>query len=247
MKRNLIIAALALLMVIAGIMVYLYNSIDSIVESAIEKEGSRVLGTKVSVGSVDISLKSGRGTIRNIEVANPDGFSSEKMFKLREATIGINVKSLNRDPITIDEVTISAPDVHVEMDEHWGSNVMAVKKTVEQYQTGSAPKDRKQDSGFEKRFRIEKFTFEKGAVHLDGSKVGLQPVETDLLPLRLSDVGGSNGDTPDGISKRISHAFLNAVNNVIAREAKQRAVSEIKTRAMDVIRGALDDSTRKKP
>jgi CCR4-NOT transcriptional regulation complex NOT5 subunit len=245
MKRYLIIAAVVLLMVIVGIFVYFYNSIDQIVESAIETEGSRVLGTKVSVGSVDISLKSGRGTIRDIEVANPDGFSSGEMFTLREATVDINVKSLNRDPITIDEIRISAPDVHVEMDERGGSNVAAVKKAVEQYQSVAAPKDRKQDSGFEKRFRIEKFTFEEGAVHLDASKLGVKPVETTLPPLRLSDVGGSNGDTPDGIGKRVSRAFLNSVSNVVAQEAKQRAVSEIKTRGMDFIRDALGDTTRK--
>ena len=167
MKRALIIGIVLLLAVIVGIGVFLYNSIDSIVEAAIEKHGSRVLGTQVSVGSVDISLKSGRGTIRDIEVANPDGFSSGEMFTLREATVDINVKSLNRDPITIDEIRISAPDVRVEMNERGGSNVAAVKKAVEAYQSGSAPKDRKQDSGFEKRFRIEKLEEERTALGAD--------------------------------------------------------------------------------
>ena len=110
MKKLLIIAAVVLLVVIVGVGVYLYNSIDTIVKAAIEKYGSEITGTKVSVGSVDISLKTGRGTIRDVEVHNPKGFSSGAVFRLGEITVDIDVASLNKDPVVIERVAILAPE-----------------------------------------------------------------------------------------------------------------------------------------
>ncbi len=228
MKRKLIVAALALLMVIVGIAVFLYNSIDSIVEAAIEKEGSRVLGTRLSVGSVDISLKSGRGTIRDVSMANPKGFSSNEMFTLGEITVDIDVKSLNRDPVVIDEITISAPKVRAEMNAQAQTNVGVVKSTVDKYQSAPAPKERKEDSGFEKRFVIEKFVFEEGTVDLDATAMGVEATQVALPPVRLNHVGGSKGDSPDGIAKTVSRAFLGAVTDVVADEAKRRATDKAK-------------------
>ena len=93
-RKALIIGALALVAVIVGVGVFLYNSIDSIVKAGIEKYGSEITGTRVSVGSVDISLKSGRGTIRNVVVHNPKGFSSAHVFSLGEITVDLDVTAL---------------------------------------------------------------------------------------------------------------------------------------------------------
>jgi hypothetical protein len=240
MKRKLIIAALALLMVIIGIFVFLYNNIDPIVESAIEKYGTRIMGTKVSVGSVHISLKSGRGTIRDVEVANPDGFSSHDLLKLKEITLDIDVASLSKDPIVIDEVTIAAPEVRVEMNASGQSNVAVIKSNVEKYQGSTVPRERKEGGGFEKRFIIDKFVFEEGAVELDATALGVEATDLELPPVRLSDVGGKNGDTPDGIGKTVSRAFLGAVTNVVTKEIKDRGMEKVKQEAGDAAKKIVD-------
>ena len=240
MKRKLILAAIALLVVIDGIAVYLYHSIDSIVEAAIEKHGSRVLGTKVSVGSVDISLKSGRGTIRDVSVANPDGFSGGDMFTLDEVVVDIDVKSINRDPIVIDEITIAGPTVHAEMNAQAQTNILVVKNSVDAHRTGSAPRERKQDGGFEKRLIIEKFTFAEGTVDVDATAMGVEKVDVELPPLRLADVGGPNGATPDGIAKEVSRAFLDSVRDVVEKEVKRRATEKAKEKATEEGKKLLD-------
>ncbi|MCI0452535.1 MAG: AsmA family protein [Candidatus Latescibacteria bacterium] len=245
MKRKLVIAAAGLLIVIVGLAVHFYNSIDAIVESAIEKHGSRVLGTEVSVGSVDISLKSGRGTIRDVSVENPDGFSSGEMFKLEEITVDIDVKSLTRDPITIDEVTISAPEVRVEMNEKGQTNVGVLKSNADEYQSAAPSPERKQDGGFEKRFVITKFVFEKGVVDLDAAAMGVEAVDLELPPVRLSNVGGPNGDTPDGIGKTVTRAFLGAVTSVVTNEAKKRATDKAKEKITDAAKEAVEDIFKK--
>lgn len=240
MKRKLIIVALALLMVIVGIFVFLYNNIDPIVESAIEKHGTRIMGAKVSVGSVHISLKSGRGTIRDVAVANPEGFSSETLFKLEEITLDIDVASLSKDPIVIDEVTIAAPEVRVEMNANAQTNVSAIKSNVEKYQSSTVPQERKEGGGFEKRFIIEEFVFEEGTVQLDDDALGVEAEDLELPPVRLSDVGGPHGDTPDGIGKTVSRAFLGAVTNVVTKEVRNRAAEKAKQEAGDAAKKAID-------
>jgi uncharacterized protein involved in outer membrane biogenesis len=197
------------------------------------------MGTRVSVGSVDISLESGRGTVRDLVVANPEGFSREEMFRLAEITVDVDVKSLNKDPIVIDEVTVSAPQVRVEMNAQAQTNVGKVKSAVDQYQSASAPKERKQDSGFEKRFVIRRFVFEEGTVEVDATAMEVDAVDAELPPVRLSDVGGARGDTPDGIGKTVSRAFLGAVGNVVAQQVQARAAEAAKQKASDAAKKAL--------
>lgn len=226
MKRVIIIAAALLLLGIIGIGVFLYNNIDPIVKSSIEKNGSAILGTQVSVGAVDISLKSGRGTIRNVRVKNPDGFDGNA-FTLGEITLDINVASLTKDPIVIDEIKISAPDVNVVLDEKGRSNIAVIKDAADRHQASSAGKPAaKQDSGYEKRFRIDTFSFEEGHVSADATALGRGSMETTLPPLRLTEVGGPNGDTPDGMGKTVSRAFLGAVMGAVGNALKKTAMDE---------------------
>lgn len=240
MKRKLLIAALALLMVIVGIGVFLYNSIDPIVESAIEKYGTQIMGTEVSVGSVHISLKSGRGTIRDVTVANPDGFSSRDLFKLKEITLDIDVASINKDPIVIDEVTIAAPEVRVEVNANAQTNVAVIKSNVDKYQSSTVPVERKEGGGFEKRFLIEKLVFEEGTVEIDATALGVEAEALELPPVRMSNVGGPHGDTPDGIGKTVSRAFLGEVTDVVTQEVKARAMEKAKQEAGDAAKKIID-------
>jgi hypothetical protein len=241
MKRVLIIVVAVLLMGIVGLGVFLYNNIDSIVKNAIEKNGGAILGTDVSVGSVDISLKSGRGTIRNIKVKNPDGFDGNA-FTLGEITLDIRVASLNKDPIVIDEIKIAAPDVSVIVNEMGQSNIAAIKDAADRYQASSTGKPAaKQDGGFEKRVRIAKFTFQEGHVKADASALGQGTIETALPPVRLTDVGGSAGDTPDAIGKTVSRAFLGAVMGAVTKELKGNMIEQGKDAASEALKKLIND------
>ncbi|HLF22862.1 MAG TPA: hypothetical protein VI565_02995, partial [Burkholderiales bacterium] len=175
-----------------------------------------------------------------VSVANPEGFSSHDLLKLKEITLDIDVASLNRDPIVIDGVTIAAPEVRVEVNANAQTNVSVVKSNVEKYQGSTVPRERKEGGGFEKRFVIEKFVFEEGTVQLDATAVGVEAEDLELPPVRLSDVGGPNGDTPDGIGKTVSRAFLGAISNVVTNEVRKRAAEKAKEQAGDAAKKAID-------
>jgi uncharacterized protein involved in outer membrane biogenesis len=232
MTRKLLIAAAVFLLVVAGVAVFLYNSIDSIVKTAIERFGSDITGTEVSVASVDISLKSGRGTIRGLRVDNPEGFSSHDALELGEVTLDIDVASLNKDPIVIEEIRVMAPAVRAELDEKARSNIGVIKDHAEGYQAGAAqPKTDKRDSGFEKHFVIRKVTFEEGKIAADATAVGQGEKDIDLPAVRLTDVGGSRGATPAAIGKTITRAFLGQVMDAVADELKAEARKKLEDEA----------------
>jgi uncharacterized protein involved in outer membrane biogenesis len=238
MRKTLIIAAVVLVVVVVGFAVFLYNSIDPIVKSAIEKYGSEIAGTKVTVGSVDISLKSGRGTIRNVEVRNPEGFSSGSVFKLAEITVDIDVSSLNKDPVVIDEVRIVAPEVHVEVAANGRTNVGVLKDHVDRYSAGTSAGG-EQASGYEKKFRITRFSFEDGHVDADANAVGAGDFEAPIPPVRLKDVGGPQGGSPDAIGKAVTRSLLGAAMSVVTREISNRAKGRLEDEAKKALESIL--------
>ncbi len=80
--KKIIIAIAVLLLVLAGVLFFVFRNLDSIVKSAIEKYGSEITKTAVRVSSVKIKLSSGKGAIKGLTVSNPKGFSSSNIFSL---------------------------------------------------------------------------------------------------------------------------------------------------------------------
>ncbi|MEO0036112.1 MAG: hypothetical protein RLZZ501_2135 [Pseudomonadota bacterium] len=127
--RKFIIGVGLLLAVIAGGLFYLFSSLDGIVKTVIERVGSDVAGTKVSVGGVALRLAEGKATLSGLTVANPPGFSSEPAIRLGEVTIALDTTSLNHSPIVIKEVSVAAPAVALELGAG-GSNLAVLRRNV---------------------------------------------------------------------------------------------------------------------
>lgn len=107
-KPLIIVGAILLLLVIA--IFYVGSNLDSIVKSAIEKYGSQALGVNVSVGSVELDITEGKGTIRNLTVANPQGYSRSKALSFGELTLDFDYQSQ-----AVELIRAGAPEINVEM------------------------------------------------------------------------------------------------------------------------------------
>ncbi|HER43572.1 MAG TPA: hypothetical protein ENO08_03845, partial [Candidatus Eisenbacteria bacterium] len=127
MKRALIVFA-AVAVLVAAVVIYMLSNIDSLVARAIEKHGSRVTRTSVSVSGVELSLKEGRGSITGLRVESPDGFDARDAFTLGDITLDVDIKSLRGEPVVIDEIRVSAPVVNVEVRETGASNIDDLRK-----------------------------------------------------------------------------------------------------------------------
>jgi hypothetical protein len=242
MKKKLLFAAAAFLILIAAVAVYFYNNIDSIVKNAVERSGTDITGTKVSVGSVDISLSSGKGTIRNVRVANPDGFADMVAVSLGELTLDLDVGSLNRDPIIIESIHVKGPLVNAEVDEKLATNVGTIRDHVQQYQVSDAkPAADKQDAGYGKHFVIRSFVVEEGLVKGDATRVRPgEKREFALPPIELSDVGGSRGARPEALGKVISAALFARIQHEVSEKMKEAAAERVKTEVENKVKDILN-------
>jgi uncharacterized protein involved in outer membrane biogenesis len=199
-KKVLIVFAAVVVLIVAGV-VYMLSNIDSLVAKSIEKHGSEVTRTSVTVSGVELSLKEGRGSITGLRVESPDGFDVRDAFTLGDITLDIDIQSLRGEPIVIDEIRVSAPVVNVEVKENGASNIDELRKNVEASVGGNAGGG--DSGGKDKKIRIKQFVFEKGSIEVDVSAMGLEKRTVTLPEIRLDDIGGADGATANEITKII--------------------------------------------
>lgn len=92
MKKILIAVFVLAILVAAGVYIFLTN-IDAIARKVIEKTGTQVLGTPVTVGAVAISPSTGKAVLRDLKVANPSGFSPEPAIYFSELSAQVDLRT----------------------------------------------------------------------------------------------------------------------------------------------------------
>ena len=128
--RSLGIGVLVLLLIVVGSVIYVVSSLDSLVASAIEQAGSQATQTPVRVSAVSIDLKSGQGTISELSVGNPAGFSAPHVFTLGGISTKLDLNSITQDPIVIEEIHVQSPRVVYEINTAGKSNIDALRDNL---------------------------------------------------------------------------------------------------------------------
>jgi hypothetical protein len=223
--KKLLIAGIVIIVLIIVIAFSLLSNLNAFVAKAIQKNGSNVTRTSVRVSGVDISLRDGRGSIKGIRVASPDGFETRTAFSLDDIAVEIDIKSVRQDPVVIEEIRVQFPIVKAEITKTGASNIDELRKRVQAYTAGTAGESGK-SAGRNKRIRIERFVFAKGSVEVDASALGLEKRTIVLPEIRLDDVGGTNGAPPDEIARIVLKAIAGKAISEIAGSELDRLVKE---------------------
>lgn len=221
---------------------YLNSNLNSIVASMIEDSGSKATGTQVSVSGVELSLREGRGTIKDLEVASPGGYRADNLFTLGDITLDIDLSSVRQDPIVIDEIRILAPRIHAEFDETGHSNIDTLRKQVQE--NAGSGQGGESDTRKPVRLRIRQFTFAEGRVEVDASALGIEAKSLDLASIHMEDIGGSAGATPDEIASIILTQLARDVSSRIAKSEVNRLIEDKLGDSLgDEVKGLLDKIT----
>lgn len=234
MKKGVIFGTIAVLVIVIAILVsHLLANLNSLVAKAIEKHGSEVTETTVGVSGVDISLREGRGSIEGLKVASPEGFKAKQVFELGDITVDLDLGSVRKNPVVLDEVRIQAPVINVEFDKKGASNIDELRKRIQAY-TGES---KGSSGGGEKKIRIKSFVFEKGSITVDAAALGMEKKTLTLPEIHLTDVGGTNGSTAAGITKEVLSAVAKNVTSELAH-------SEIDQLIQDKLGNSLPDKAK---
>jgi hypothetical protein len=129
MKVIGVIVAILLLIVI-GIFVYVGYNTNAIVKTAIETLGTQYLGAPVSVGKVDISLADGHGTLNELEVGNPPGYTGAYALRIGTITVGFDVANSTSQLIVMKQLTIDGTRVAAIANSPKDTNLKALSSNI---------------------------------------------------------------------------------------------------------------------
>ena len=203
-------------LILGGVAYYLFNSLDSIVAAAIEEHGSRATGTPVRVGGVRVELSEGRATIRDLRVANPEGFKTEDAFTLGEITVDLDLGSLGTRLIPMTTVVIGAPVVHFELKEDGTSNLGEIYDNLDR-ETEAESSTGTEAAGSPPDLLIEHFRFEQGRIHADATALDGPEKTLELPELDLRDLGAPEGAPPARIGKMVVNAMMRESGKQLAQ------------------------------
>lgn len=107
-----IVLALAVLLIVGGIVVYL--ALNGIVRRAIEVQSTQSLGLQTSLDSARLAVFGGELGLRNLRIASPQDFSAPHILTLDQGAIRVRYRDLRSDPIHIAELVLTRPTIVVE-------------------------------------------------------------------------------------------------------------------------------------
>ena len=235
MKKVILGLVLLIILAIAGGVYYVLTNLDALVEAAIEKHGSEATQTAVQVDSVKIDLANGAGGISGLTIANPKGFSMPYAFSLGEIRAGIDLQSLQEEPYIIDEITILAPQVFVEINEGNKTNLNELKKNLTagspattQDKKGQAPAE---GSANEPRLIIRKVKFADGTILASVAALQNKEYQLKLPALDMTNLGGSTGATSSELASEILKRLTDRASEVVQKEIIDAELNKLKDKA----------------
>lgn len=215
--KKLLIAVAVLLIAIAGALVYVYSSLDTIVKHAIESYGSEATKTAVHVQDVRLKLDQGEGAISGLSVGNPAGFNYANIFELGGISMRIDTSSVTKNPVIIEELSISSPAVFYEINEKGLSNVDALKKNLGAGSGRDAEK-KSERSGESLRMIVRRLVVDGGKAKLRIAALGGRERQVKLPKILLTDIGKkSGGATAAELAQILSRELLKHAQASVAK------------------------------
>lgn len=248
MKKKLGIGIGVLVVIIVVAVFFIYSSLDSIIEKAIEKYGSEITQTTVSLDGVKISPTSGQGALMDLQIGNPRGFSSDYAFRIGTIKIILDVKSITKDPIIIKEILIDKPSAIYELAAA-GNNFDIIAKNVQAYGGTSGKKTKetgdKKEGKEGPKLVIEKLRISNGEVNVSAAALKGKKITTKLPDIYLKDIGKDKGGaTPGEVVEKIMARLTQGIGSAVGSlnlDQLLGGVSDIQKGLGSAAKGAGED------
>ena len=227
-----IFAAGFIFIIVAAIAIYFLLNI--VVEKGIEKVGSKITQTNVTVEKVSITPFTGVAEIQGFEIANPDGFHTFRAFALKKVRVDINLRSIVSNCVIFEDIAVHSPRATYEASLN-GSNIGQIKSNVMSFIDGMGKKESDSSSKQEKppkMIRIDRFLFEEGTVDFSTTMLKGESLSVPLPEILLQDIGKeSNGVTPAEVLRLVIVSVTDSVLKVVSDSG--------------VLKRTLEESTKK--
>lgn len=207
-------------LIVAGLIV-LTLSIDGMVKSGIEEDGSELLQTVVSVDAVSISLFSGNGSIKGFTVQNPDDFSDKAALYIQEASMKLDIWSLFSDQIIVNEIIVKSPELYFEQ-KGFGANLKTLNDNM----------DLAFDESSETTLIIDYLLIEDSQVEVSTSIDKERTAEVSLAQFTLTDIGRNGNNT---VKQSVRQVLEPLLQKAIEEAVKSGVTEQIENKVRDLL------------
>ncbi len=240
--KGVLLGVVVLVVIVAGLLFYLFSSLDSIVASAIEKYGSEATQTEVRVDSVKLVLTEGAGAISGLSVGNPPGFSAPNVFTLGNISTKLNIESLGQDPIIIEDISVGAPQFYVEINDQGQSNLKVLQENMDTGAPKQAAADAKPTEG-EVRLIIRRLVVEGGKLEAKVAALPDQDRTATLPRIELRNLGEKQGGATGG---EIAREVVSELTKQAATAVAKLGVNKYLDKKIGEVTQGVEDKAKKK-
>lgn len=227
--RNIILLGLAIVLIaIAGGAWWLYSSRDVLIKRAIERYGPQLTGTAVKVQEVKLEPMDGRGSIKGLEIGNPQGFSAGRALTLGEMRLAVDPSTITSNVVHVKEISLEAPTISYERGAG-GDNLSAIQKHIKSQlpKSGGDGAAEKSKDAPQRKFIVDRVQVRNAKVSYGGA------VSVDLGSVQLHDLGKKKGgataaELTDEVWTELSRMAINRAPAAIeqlrdkAKDAEER-------------------------
>jgi hypothetical protein len=200
-----------LLLIVVGVFVYLALNTNSIVKNAIEKIGSQYLGAPVRVGAVDISLKDGRGTLKDLEIGNPPGYAGPYAVRVGLVSMTVDVAGSNAALIVLKTVAVD------------GAQVAAIAKSKEDTNLGALARNVPASDSPAPKLIIDRLDLTNTRASVESPLVP-QALDVDVPDVHLTQIGRASGGADVG---QVIEEILAPITRSITAQLRTAALQHL--------------------
>lgn len=196
-------------------------SVDGLVKSGIEENGTALFQTEVSVSDVEISLFDGSGTIHGFVVHNPDKFTDEPAITIQEVSLKVNLRSLFSNKIVIANMQVISPQLYFEQ-KGFGANLKTLNDNM-----GLAS-----NSSSDKNLVIEHLLVEYGQVKVSTEIDRKRTAKASIPKFELDGIGGAGSNT---VKQSIREIMTPLLERAITEAIKNGVKEQLKNKVNDLL------------
>ncbi|GAB5413154.1 MAG: hypothetical protein Cons2KO_07570 [Congregibacter sp.] len=235
--KPLLFTLVVLAAIIAAGAYYLSSNLNGIVANLIEREGSAVTQTSVSVSGVDIKLTEASAALSGLTIANPAGFAGNAI-ELGEFATALDAGSLTSDTIVIKNVTVDGARINV-LQQGTKNNLRQLMANMQSESDTAEAADA--DAGA-KKIIIERFTLSGASASVSLPDLG-EAKEVTLPDIVLTDVGrATNGATGAQVAQQLLRPIMEAaITSATAGAIKDKVEAKVGKAVGGLLKGLTGD------
>jgi len=249
MKKILIRVVIVLAVLVVAAVIAVSLLLDKAIKKGVETVGPKVTQVSIKLDGVKLSILSGSGEIKGLEVGNPEGYKSPQAIKLGTASLAVQPGSLLADKIVVKHIRVAAPEITIEGTPK-KNNLTKILENVQQATGGTSTNETPTAtaSGPGKKLQVDEFTLTDAKVTYI---VAGQTLQLAIPDIKLTNLGtGPDGITGAELTNLVLSKLLDEVLPVLTEQASKlgkQAVDSAMDKAVNKAAQSLDGLFKKQP